>query len=82
MERDVVAERRHAHRLVADALERDPERRAHEVPDEDVDEERVAERDVVEPVGWPTTSPIKPGMYRSMPAIGEKPPSFVTWPKK
>ena len=50
VERDVVAERRHAHRVVADALQRQPERRAHEVAQQRVDGERDHERDVVEAV--------------------------------
>ena len=50
VERDVVAERAHAHRLVADALQREPERRSHEISEPDVDEHCQTERDVVEAV--------------------------------
>ena len=48
VERDVVAERRHARGLVADALEGDAERRADDVPDQQVHEHGRDERDVVE----------------------------------
>ena len=45
---DVVAERGHAARVVADALQRDAERRAHQVLDEEVAGERAGEGDEVE----------------------------------
>ena len=50
VERDVVAERAHAHRVVAHALQRQAERRAHEVAQQREHEHREHERDVVEAV--------------------------------
>ena len=49
-ERDVVSERRHAHRVVAHPLQRQPERRPRQVAQQQVDGERDDERRVVEPV--------------------------------
>ena len=48
MQGHVVPERRHAHGLVADPLERDPERRPDEVADQHVDDDRDDQADVVE----------------------------------
>ena len=50
-QRDAVAERAHAHRVVADALQRQPERRAHDVAQGRVDEQRDRERHEVQPLG-------------------------------
>ena len=50
VQRDDVAERRHAHVLVPDPLERDAERGPHDVADQAVDDEGGTERDVVEAV--------------------------------
>ena len=50
VQHDVVAERRHPHGVVADTLERKPERRADDVAQERVDGERDDEGDVVEPL--------------------------------
>jgi hypothetical protein len=48
-EQDVVAERAHARGVVADSLDREPERRAHDVAKEEIDGRGDAERDVKEP---------------------------------
>ena len=50
MERHVVAERRHAHRVVADALERQSERRPHEVAQQGIDSQCDGECDVIEAI--------------------------------
>ena len=50
VQHDVVAERGHPDRVVADALQRQAERRPDDVAQQRVDGERHAERDVVEPV--------------------------------
>src|SRR5438874_3098785 len=50
VERDVVAERGHPDRFVADAPKRDPERRPYDVADRRVGGDGTAQRDVVEPI--------------------------------
>ena len=50
LQRDAVAQRAHAHGLVAHALQRDAEGRAYEVADEQVEQQRDDERQVVEAV--------------------------------
>src|SRR5260370_1140387 len=47
MQRHVVPERLHPGRIVADALERDPERRSRQVADAEIQKDRGDERDVV-----------------------------------
>ena len=42
VQRDVVAQRAHPHRVVADALQRQPERRARDVAQQRVDQQRDA----------------------------------------
>ena len=79
VERDVVAERRHPHRVVAHALQRQPERRPHEVAEQRVDGDRGPERDVVEPVGVRVDAADTPGV--GMPLMPPKPETVVTWPK-
>ena len=81
VQRDVVAERAHPHRVVADPLEREPERRA-----DDVAQQRVARRarhdegDVVEPVRV-LVDVADQARQRRMPLIPPKPENVVTWPK-
>jgi len=50
MERDVVAQRAHPHRIVANTLKGDPKRRPHEVLGRGINKHRHDERGVVEPV--------------------------------
>ena len=49
VQRHVEAERRHPHRVVADPLAGQPERRAAQRPEPDVGDHREHEHDVVEP---------------------------------
>ena len=81
VEGDVVAERRHPHRVVAHALEGQPEWCPRDVSQQRVDDERHDERDVVEPVrGARRRLPIEVGA--GMPLIPPNPETSVTWPKK
>ena len=81
VEHDVVAERRHAHRVVADALQRQPERRAHDVAQQRVDDER-ARRARRSRAGSGARRRCRSGCGVGMPLMPPKPETSVTWPKK
>ena len=61
----------------------EPERRAHDVADQDVDDERDPERDVVEAVAVvDDVADERRACSWLIPAMPEKPETTVTWPKK